>query len=334
MENPLKVIQVGVGGFGLSWFELIQTYEGVEVVAVVDQLDGSLEAAKHRATNQVQTFKGLEEALEVVEADFILIVTPPSTHASLAKLAIKHGLHVMMEKPLTNTLEEGRRLLAFTKKHPKKVMISQNYRWNSQIQTVKELLIQGAIGEVEYGDYYFNKATRFGGWRDEYENILLQDMSIHHFDILRYLLEKEVTEITATSFRPSWSWFKGMPHANVNLMFEQEIRVSYTGRWAGKGRKTPWNGELRLVGKKGAIELVDDRVFLYDDEDDKPKEVPIKTRELTDRLVSLELFIHSILKDTIPPTSIEDNIKSIELTAAAIAAAKTGEKVVLSHHLQ
>jgi predicted dehydrogenase len=322
----LKAIQVGVGGFGLSWFELLQSYQQAEVAAIVDPLETNVQAALKRANRNVLSFDSLAKAIEKVEADFVLIVTPPTTHADLAKTAIKAKLHVMMEKPLTDTLEEGKALLAFTNSHAQKVMVSQNYRYHPQIQTIKALLDQQVIGKVEYGDYYFNRATRFGGWRDEYADILLQDMAIHHFDILRFLLEKEAVEVTAASFRPSWSWFKGMPNAHVDILFEDEVRISYTGRWAGKGRKTPWNGELRLVGEKGAIELVDDRVYMYKGEADEPTEIQLQTSLLPDRLLSLDAFVAAIRHDTVPPTSIEDNVKSLELTWAAIEAAKSGKK--------
>ncbi|WP_078393813.1 Gfo/Idh/MocA family protein [Shouchella patagoniensis] len=325
-REKVRVIQVGVGGFGQSWLELMVGYEEVEVVAAVDQLEANLKNVTELYGSSISTFTDLSEAIKQTKADIVFIITPPVTHAPLAKQAIENGLHVVMEKPLTNTMAEAEDLLAFVRHHHSKVMVSQNYRWNPQIQTVKKLVEQGAIGEIEYGDYYFNRATRFGGWRDEYEDILLQDMAIHHFDILRFLLGKEVTEISAHSFRPTWSWFKGMPHANVALLFDGTTPINYIGRWAGKGRQTPWNGELRLVGEKGAVELINDEVFFYKDEEQEPEKIPLIEQALPDRLLSLQSFIEAIRHDVEPPTSIVDNIKSLAVTDAAIKAAKTGVK--------
>lgn len=230
--KKVKAIQVGLGGFGRSWLDLLLAHQEVEIVAVVDQqLDRLTEVQSYRL------FTSFEEALSEVCADFVLIVTPPKSHKALAELALKAGLHVMMEKPLTDTEEEAEELLTFSRSFNQHVMVSQNYRWNSQIQTVKQLISTGELGFIEYVDYDFNKATRFGGWRDEYEEILLQDMAIHHFDLLRYVLDDEAESIQATSFKPSWSWFKGNPHADVAIHFKKGTRVQYRGRWAGLGRK-------------------------------------------------------------------------------------------------
>ncbi|TSB47629.1 Gfo/Idh/MocA family protein [Alkalicoccobacillus porphyridii] len=328
--GKLKAIQIGVGGFGASWLELLSTNEKIELVAVVDQQSESLQKAMDLTDlGPSHVFTSFQEAIERVEADFVLIVTPPTTHKLLAEQAIKAGLHVMMEKPLTDTTEEAQELLAFTKQYDFKVMVSQNYRWNPQIQTIKQLLAAGSIGTIEYADYYFNKATHFGGWRDQYEEILLQDMAIHHFDILRYLLSDEAVTIQATSSRPSWSWFKGNPHADAAITFSEGVQVHYRGRWAGKGKKTGWNGDIRLVGDKGAIELIDDHVLLYQGEEDTPEEIPLIKTPASDRMISLDAFIQSIIEDTIPPTSIEDNIKSLQLTWAAIKSSKTGERIRL-----
>ncbi|WYP26986.1 Gfo/Idh/MocA family oxidoreductase [Alkalihalobacillus sp. FSL W8-0930] len=322
--KKVKAIQVGLGGFGRSWLDLLLAHQEVEIVAVVDQqLDRLTEVQSYRL------FTSFEEALSEVCADFVLIVTPPKSHKALAELALKAGLHVMMEKPLTDTEEEAEELLTFSRSFNQHVMVSQNYRWNSQIQTVKQLISTGELGFIEYVDYDFNKATRFGGWRDEYEEILLQDMAIHHFDLLRYVLDDEAESIQAASFKPSWSWFKGNPHADVAIHFKKGTRVQYRGRWAGLGKKTTWNGTIRFVGEKGAIELVDDRLFYYKGEIDEPVEMPLVTLSKSDRMISLDTFVQSIKHNTVPPTSIEDNIKSLQLTWAAIESSRTGERINL-----
>ncbi|MDQ0207659.1 Gfo/Idh/MocA family protein [Alkalicoccobacillus murimartini] len=326
----LRAIQIGIGGFGLSWLDLLMENQNVELVAVVDQQEESLQKVKEiTSLESDQLFTSLQDALKGVEADFVLIVTPPTTHKQLAEQSLEAGLHVMMEKPLTDTAEEANELLAFSKQFSQKVMVSQNYRWNRQIQTIKQLIAANSIGTIEYADYYFNKATHFGGWRDQYEEILLQDMAIHHFDILRYLLNDEASTIQATSFRPSWSWFKGNPHADAAITFRKGTQVHYRGRWAGKGKKTTWNGDIRLVGDKGAIECLDDRVFVYQGEQDTPEEIPLIKTPASDRMISLDAFIQSISEDMIPPTSIEDNIKSLQLTWAAIESSNTGERIRL-----
>ncbi|PFT49764.1 Gfo/Idh/MocA family protein [Priestia megaterium] len=327
--KKIRVIQVGAGGFGKSWIEVLLNYEHIELVAVVDVMKENLAGVKKiTGLPDEALFINPSEAFQKIKADFALIVTPPPTHKELSMEAVTGGLHVMMEKPLTHTYDEAIELLKFTRNHDKQVMISQNYRWNKPIQTVKRLLEDNIIGNVEYMNYSFRRATNFGGWRDKYENILLEDMSIHHFDIMRYLLTKNPVEVYAKSYRPSWSWFKGNPNAHVSITFEDDVFASYNGSWVTKGRETPWNGEFRLVGEKGAIELVNDEVTVYDAYNQERK-IPLQELPYDDRTLSLDHFVQSIINDKQPVTSIEDNFKSFELTCAAIQSAVSNSIVTV-----
>ncbi|KSU85457.1 MULTISPECIES: Gfo/Idh/MocA family protein [Fictibacillus] len=327
--EKIRIIQIGSGGFGQSWLEVAMKYEQVELVAVVDMMEENLKQAK-----QITGLPGemllstIDEALREIEADAVLIVTPPQTHKELAIKAIQQGFHVMMEKPLAHTLEEAKELLDFKQNHHKQLIVSQNYRWNRPIQTVKQLLDAGEIGKVEWMNYSFQRASHFGGWRDRYDHILLEDMSIHHFDLMRYLLNKNPIEVYAQSYRPSWSWFQGNPNAHVTIAFEDDVHVNYAGSWVTKGKETPWNGEFRLVGEKGAIELIEDKVTLYDSTN-KARNVPLVDLPYDDRTLSLDHFVQSIIYGNQAATSIEDNIKSYELTCAAIESAVTHKVVKL-----
>jgi predicted dehydrogenase len=189
------------------------------------------------------------------------------------------------------------------------------------------------IGQIGYMEYEFRKAMKFGGWRDNYSEILLEDMSIHHFDIMRYLLGVEPTEVYAKSFNPSWSWFSGNPSATLSISFENDIEVSYFGSWVSRGKETSWNGDIRIVGEKGAIEVLDDEVFLFTvNEHDEATYETIKQVHIPfdDRMSSLDNMVQSILNHTTPATSIEDNIKSCQLTCSTIESAKAGEKVKIT----
>jgi predicted dehydrogenase len=322
-------MQIGAGSFGESWIEVVKNYPNTELVAVVDIVRENLLTVQKKANlTDSQLYQDVDSALQKVDADIVLIVTPPSTHKYLAIKSLQHKCHVMMEKPLTHSYEEATDLLQLCQTQEKKVMISQNYRWNRPIQTIKQLLEKGAIGEVEYMNYSFRRATKFGGWRDEYANILLEDMSIHHFDIMRFLLNKNPVEVYAKSFRPSWSWFKGNPNAHVSITFEGGVFASYAGSWVAKGTETSWNGELRLVGERGAIELVDEEVILYD-ANNKASKIPLVELLYDDRTLSLDNFVQSIIRDEQPNTSIEDNFKSFELTCAAIESAVSNQIVSL-----
>lgn len=331
--EPFRLIQIGTGGFGQSWLQIVKEHAGVELAAVVDIAEANLQAAGEKTgLPPERLFLTPEEALAKVEADMVLIVTPPQTHKALALQALEAGLHVLMEKPLTHAYEEAVELLERSCDYERQVAVSQNYRWRPAMQTARKLLDEQAIGRVGYIEYEFRKAMKFGGWRDRYQDILLEDMSIHHFDLMRFLLGKEPVDISARSFRPAWSWFSGNPSAGASIRFEDDIHVHYFGSWVSWGKETTWNGDIRIVGDRGAIEIIDDAVTLWTGEEPAAavrQEVELAAMPYEDRAASLEDFIASVRTGRVPATAIDDNLRSFELTCAAIASARSGQSVPL-----
>ncbi|TDF92549.1 Gfo/Idh/MocA family protein [Paenibacillus piri] len=331
--EKIRVIQIGAGRFGASWMKVVCESDQAELAAVVDVVPENLQNASSIANLPAsKLFTSLESAVQAVDADMVLIVTPPKTHKSIALQALRTGLHVVLEKPVTHSLEEAVELRQAGIQYGKKVMVSQNYRWRPSIQTLKRLLREEAVGRIGYIEYAFRRAVKIGGWRDEMNEVLLEDMSLHHFDLLRYLLDKEAVEVYAQSFRPHWSWFSGNPTASVNIRFEDDIRVHYFGSWVNKGAETTWNGDIRIVGDQGTIEMSQDQIRIWKDEENAAP-IAVKLDELPyggDRLASLHDFVQAIREDRTPLTSISDNIHTFGLTCAAIHSAQSDEKIRLN----
>src|SRR5947207_1226946 len=83
--EKLKAIQVGTGGFGASWLEILDKFQEIELVAVVDVNSANLENAKQFIhNNSVQYYTDHIEAFAKCKADIAVIVTPPQTHKKLA----------------------------------------------------------------------------------------------------------------------------------------------------------------------------------------------------------------------------------------------------------
>ncbi|WP_100407412.1 Gfo/Idh/MocA family protein [Bacillus solitudinis] len=324
----IKVIQIGVGGFGQSWLEILRDFEDVELVAVIDVQENNLqEARRFLDDDTIPLFQDHHEAFEKVDAEVAIIITPPQTHKRLALDALEAGLHVFMEKPIAQNFEEAKELYQQSKKYDKFIMISQNYRWRPEIKAMKQCIQEGEIGEVEYGEWNFRRATKFGGWRDEYHEILIEDMSIHHFDLLRYLLGRDATSIYSTSMKPSWSWFGGNAVASAMIKFD-EVLINYFGSWVTRGKETSWNGEVRLVGSKGIVELVDDIPFITKNEANRMA-LELPSTNYTDREYSLYEMVQALKENRKPVTDIEDNIKSFAVVGAALESIKQGKEVAL-----
>ena len=103
----MRVIQVGLGGFGQSWAKIAQAATGVEFVAAVDASPAARAwAIDTLGLAEATVFADLEGALAKTTADAVLVITPPDTHHAVATAALRAGKHVLLEKPLATTLRK------------------------------------------------------------------------------------------------------------------------------------------------------------------------------------------------------------------------------------
>lgn len=320
----MKAVVIGTAGMGKGWLKAVAEHPDWELAAAVD-IDREA-AAKAGAEHGVPAFGDLSAAA-ATGAEVAIIVVPPGAHRPVALDAFRLGMDVITEKPLAESLASAQEMIAAAKASGRRLVVSQNYRWQPPVQAMRQALASGAIGRIGYVEWYFRKAVRFGGWRDQYDEILLEDMSIHHFDLIRYLTGQEAESVTAASFRPEWSWFRGRPSASVQIALSGGVPVSYFGSWVAWGRQTSWNGEARIVGTEGAIELGDDVPLLYRADRQEPEPLPLPPMRFTGLAYTLDEFVRSAAEGRPHATDASDNIRSLALTAAAVEAARTGQKV-------
>lgn len=83
----------------------------------------------------------------------MLVLTLPSTHHAVAKLALAAGKHVLVEKPLATRLEDGFNLIQAAEHAGRVLMVSQNYRYNGPFQAAQRLLAEKALGELVSIEY-------------------------------------------------------------------------------------------------------------------------------------------------------------------------------------
>jgi len=114
----LKVIQVGIGGFGRCWLETIKRNNSVAThAALVDIDEGVLkEKAEAYGVPAECCFTRLDDALDKVDADAVVCVTPPAYHREVCVKALEAGKHAITEKPLADTIEDCRAMVAAAEK--------------------------------------------------------------------------------------------------------------------------------------------------------------------------------------------------------------------------
>jgi predicted dehydrogenase len=340
----LRLIQVGMGGWGRDWAKrVLQHDDEVALLACVDADAASLALARKQLGRSAHGyFESLAAAFAATDAEAVLITASLPGHVPLAVEALRAGKHVLLEKPFAPSVAEARQVVELAAEQDCVLMISQNYRFFPAVQTVRDLVRSGSLGEVGSVSVdfrrYANAAAREGNRHYTLHQPLLADMAIHHFDLMRAVLGQEPVEIACRAWNPPWSNFDEPAAASAMIEFDGGTVVSYRGSWVSPGPQTAWAGEWRMECAGGEIAWTsrDNRGASVDRVIVRPLGKRARRLELSapvhiDRAGSLRAFAKAVATGEQPESSGRDNLGSISLMNAAIRSASTGEPVRIEH---
>jgi predicted dehydrogenase len=341
-----KLIQVGLGGWGLNWAQaVVHQVESAQVVAFVD----GNPSARARAEKELGVaancfYASLDEAVEAVEADGIVAVVPAVAHKTVAEAGLRAGKHVLVEKPFTETIADALDLIELADQAKKILMVSQNYRYHAAGIAAAGLVKRRVYGRLLSATIEFRQDWKASGHR--YHDItapLLLDMGIHHFDMVRMILGEDIARVACRSWTTPYSPFRDHGAAHALLMLESGVAISYTGSWLRRGVPTPWGGQWVIDCEKGELLFAvrpakegvppeAGKLFLRG-MDGVVEELAIDPLRYSDRAGALDAFARAIVAKKPPqfaPTG-RDNIRSLATSFACMrSAAEDGRWVALA----
>jgi predicted dehydrogenase len=341
MSDRLRLIQCGVGGFGNSWLrQFVANSPDFQIAAIVDVNPDALHVGDSVGVPAERRFTSLEMALERVEADAVLTVTPPTVHLEHARLAFARGLHLMTDKPIADTIANAKEMTDLADASGRQLVVSQNYRYRPQPMKLRQMLADRALGELGHGhiDFYI-PADFTGSFRETMPHVLLVDMAIHHVDLLRHITGRNVVDVFATTFRPPWSWYGHNPGLKMMLRLQGDVWFTYTGDWSARGRNTGWSGDWRLQCADGSIHWSFDSVSVARSsrgfvEDTKVEPVDCTPLDPADRAATLAGFARAIRTGKSASTSGRDNLWSFGAIMAAVKSTETRRPVNVTRFIR
>ncbi len=187
----MKYAVIGVGNMGKNHVRSVHEMPELELVAVAD---ANLAAAQAKTKLYgCQSFSDYQEMLAQVDIDAVSVCVPTTKHLEVASACMRAGKHVLLEKPIAHTVEEGRTLQALAKECGVQLMVGHIERFNPAVQKVKALLAEGAIGRV-----VTIIARRVGVFPPQIRDAnIAVDLAIHDLDIVSYLLDELPDEVVA-----------------------------------------------------------------------------------------------------------------------------------------
>ena len=131
-------------------------------------------------------YESAEALITESDVDLVIITTPNELHFPLAKLALEHGKHIVIEKPFVTNSEDGKTLIELAKKHNRIASVFQNRRWDGDFLTVKKLISEERLGAVRIFESHFSRfrPTPKQRWRESGElgSGILFDLGPHLID--------------------------------------------------------------------------------------------------------------------------------------------------------
>ena len=334
----MKVIQIGIGGMGNAWLGAVNRSPHVDFAAHVEiNSDIADRQAAAYGLSRERIYSTLREALSNVEADAVIDVTPPQFHRDNAIIALEAGLPVLSEKPLATTLDDARAIVQAAERTGVLHSVAQNYRYRPLTQTIKRVLDSGELGVCGAVFAEFCRGPHFGGFREQMPQPLIIDMAIHHFDLLRFFLGSDASQVSAQSWNPAWSWYAGDAGAAAQILFSNGAQASYRGSWASQGFETSWNANWHFDCERGVMLAQDDVIrvqrLLQGGDGERgaasvfgaPEVLPQADMPREGQDYLLQEFVDAVRNGGKTATHAADNIRTIELVFAVARACETGE---------
>jgi len=177
-----RVAVIGVGNMGKNHLRVYSEIPSVKVVAIADT---NLHLARNLASNyQIDAYCDYQVMLKQETIDIVSICVPTSSHYEIAKSCMGYGAHVLLEKPITESVEHAHELLEFSKKQSTKLMVGHVERFNPVVNKIKELVRQGEVGKI-----IAIIARRVGKFPPPRQDVdVATDLAIHDIDVCNYLL--------------------------------------------------------------------------------------------------------------------------------------------------
>lgn len=341
----LNILKVGIIGCGsIAQHRHLPEYEVNPYVQIVAVCDSNKKRAKKIANNYgVNRYTDYNELINCEELDAVSVCTPNHLHASISIAALQAGIHVLCEKPMATSKADAEMMIRAAEKSGKKLMIGHNQRFVASHQKAKQLIKSGAIGKI----YSFRTAFGHSGpenwsvdgkesWFFKKEEAFLGamgDLGVHKADLIRYILNEEITEVGAFVETSAKTFSNVDDCAICILKSESGIIGTLAASWSYVSKE---DNSTIIYGEKATLRLEDDPtnslIIQYKNGEVVKYELnKIQSNATVGQSNShvIEQFVVSILSDKEPLINGVDGMKSLEVILAAIQSSETKKIVTI-----
>ncbi len=323
---------LGAGRIGLVHAQALKEVAGAELVAIAEPFEAAAKSAQAKFGGDLRSIDDIAVSEDV---DAVVICTPTDTHADLIEKFSRAGKAIFCEKPVDLDVERVRECLKIVDETEATLMVGFNRRFDPDFMALKAAIDAGQVGDVEMititsrdpGAPPYDYITRSGG--------IFRDMTIHDFDVARWLLGEEVETVIASASvltDPKIGELGDYDSANVILRTASGKQCVITNsRRAAYG----YDQRIEVLGSKGMVSArntheANIEVAGKDGFQSPPLLNFFMTRYTAAYANEIAAFVQSLSEKTTPPTTGEDGLRALEMADAAVKSVETGQAVKLT----
>ena len=341
---PIGLAVIGAGYWGPNLVRAAVATPAIRLEWLCD-----LDTERARAVLGTSSTVGATDSYDAVLADpavtAVAVATPAGTHFDLVLAALEAGKHVLVEKPLTPSVAEARKLAEVARRSGLVLMCDHTYCYTPAVQRIRDLIRSGHIGEVQFID-----SVRINLGLVQPDVDVLWDLAPHDLSILDFVLPEDVKPIAVAAhagdpigagraclaYLSVWLSNGALAHVHVNWLSPTKIRTMILG---GARRTIVWDdtnpGSRLAVHDRGV-----DKLEAEEMQREERRQVLISYRTgdtllpaLPEREALLSVmaeFSAAIIEDRPPLTDADAGVRVLSmLEAASLSAASDGARVIL-----
>ena len=257
MSETIRCGVIGYGGafkMGRAHAEYIVATEGLELIAICD-LDPTCTEAAAKDFENIKTYNAIDELLANPDLDLAVIVLPHNIHAKIAIQCAQAGKHVVVEKPMSVTVDEATAMIEASREAGKMLSVFHNRRQDGDYNTLREIIVdKKLIGDV------FKIEVFSGGWSKqdpkwwrsskEISGGYFYDWGAHFLDWLLGLVPgQKIESVTGAFQKLVWHDVTNEDHVEAGLIFDSGASANIQMSSIAYADKARW----WILGTKGAV---------------------------------------------------------------------------------
>jgi UDP-N-acetylglucosamine 3-dehydrogenase len=330
------MLNVGVIGVGSMGQNHVRVYSEIaNLIGIAD--DDSASGNKIADRFNTKYYSDYLELLKVPELDAVSIATPSSTHLEVSLAAIEAGKHILVEKPLSLTIEDAQKIAETAKEQGLTLAVGHIERHNPIVEVTKKVLETNQFGKL-----ISVSSRRVSSFPARIRDAgVIMDMGIHDIDVIRYLVDEKVTSVFCLAGSTGTTTAKeGMEdHANILLDFQDEVSGFVEINWLTpmKVRKVMLTCSKNFVVMDymdQALEVSSSSFMEFDIGNlyHLPQKYDIKminVKQEEPLKNELRDFLSAVETKSIPKVSGEDAMETLKIAQAAVDSYKQKKKIEL-----